>query len=808
MLENQSYVKVIVLIVAFCFLLQTARTQTVLPTSISQDYVVSKANSPYIANQDVQVRVGAKLTVEPGVTIFFQRNAGLYVAGNIDLTGTENEPIILKAASGLTKWEVLSIDEASDLVNIVWVEIYDCTEGDNPDRDRAAISIRKSDVLIDNCIIYNVDVPIFLNGCRDVKILNSVIHARESCDYVNFLESDGVIDNNEFVGNSSSNTDAIDFDGSQGIIRSNYFHDFTGYNTDAIDIGGEESSALIEYNIIDNINDKGISIGEKAAVEVNYNLIMNSTTGIASKDLSVVYASNNTLYQNGISYQAFSRDGVGWGGGELYIKNSIIVDSDIPIESRDNSTVTIDYSICNSQLFSGTGNLIADPFFLNPDQGNFNLGTNSPAIDAGDPNSPVDPDGTRADMGAFPSTQTSARGLIISEIHYRPAISGDWAGDYEFLELFNFGTETIDLSGFSFIAGVSFIFPFGIEILPEEYILVVKDLTKYNHLAVKLFQWWDGDLNDSGEEIIMRDEGDEVVFEFNYQNQFPWPSLGSANHSIELDSLNQDFTEPDFWRLSKLEGGSPGAPNDTGPIEGIMINEVLSKSTILFPDPDGDPSDWIEIINNSPQAIDIGGLFVSDISDEPGLYMIPEHSSLTTSIPSGGYIVLYASGENDKGILHLPFTLQSSGEQFGLFQYYNGEFRLLDFVNFPQMAEGESYGRVPDGSGEFRLLELPTPGAANVTTSVSPFESDMFDVLVFPNPAKDIITIFLSGTEGIEGLEIFDMQGVKWKTWYKKELNTPLTLKLNIHSEAFPPGIYFIRLIGSGNSIAKRFVIQ
>ena len=49
----------------------------------------------------------------------------------------------------------------------------------------------------------------------------------------------------------------------------------------------------------------------------------------------------------------------------------------------------------------GPWNIDEDPEFVNPDAGNYHLQMTSPCIDRGDPNFSPDPDGTRADIGAF-----------------------------------------------------------------------------------------------------------------------------------------------------------------------------------------------------------------------------------------------------------------------------------------------------------------------------------------------------------------------------------------------------------------------
>lgn len=89
-----------------------------------------------------------------------------------------------------------------------------------------------------------------------------------------------------------------------------------------------------------------------------------------------------------------------WGATGTF-QSCIIFFSSAQAITTDGGTALVSYSDIQGG-YSGTGNINEDPLFIDAENGDYHLQASSPCIDTGDSASPLDPDGSRADMGAFP----------------------------------------------------------------------------------------------------------------------------------------------------------------------------------------------------------------------------------------------------------------------------------------------------------------------------------------------------------------------------------------------------------------------
>lgn len=149
----------------------------------------------------------------------------------------------------------------------------------------------------------------------------------------------------------------------------------------------------------------------------------------------------------------------------------------------------------------------------------------------------------------------------------------------------------------------------------------------------------------------------------------------------------------------------------------LVINEFLASNNYGAVDENGDHDDWIEIYNAGDEAVDIGGMYVTDNLDELMTSQIPTTDPTLTTIEPGGFLVLWADKEPEQGILHLDdVKLSGDGEQIGLTD--TDGTTVLDSLTFGAQTTDISYGRVPDGEDTWAYFgfgydSMPSPGDAN-----------------------------------------------------------------------------------------------
>lgn len=163
--------------------------------------------------------------------------------------------------------------------------------------------------------------------------------------------------------------------------------------------------------------------------------------------------------------------------------------------------------------------------------------------------------------------------------------------------------------------------------------------------------------------------------------------------------------------------------------EPVRITEIMAENKDTLNDEDGDASDWIELHNPNPFAVDLAGLRLRDGQDT---WDFPAGAL----VEAGGYRVVFASAKNrvdPSGPLHTNFALNKAGEYLGLLRAADGTV-LSEFAPaFPVQGEDRSYGSwgTPAQLGYFGApLSRPTPGVANAGPGATGFLDDT-DALTF-----------------------------------------------------------------------------
>ena len=314
--------------------------------------------------------------------------------------------------------------------------------------------------------------------------------------------------------------------------------------------------------------------------------------------------------------------------------------------------------------------------------------------------------------------------LALTELMYSPAPAAgsttNNASSFEYLELMNTGTQTIDLRGFRFTEGIQFSFATGgVTLLgPGERVVVARDpaalVSRYGNIA-KLVGPFMGALANEGERLTLVGPVEETVFDFSYDPSW-YPATDGLGFALVPASEGQPpeaFSDAGGWRAGSVLGGTPGLPEPAAPaFPDVVINEVLTHT-------DPPLSGTIELLNRGTNVADIGGWLLSDDRRVPK-YTIPRGTRLQ---PGACYVRTEADFDSTPGVPP-SFNLSAAGEETYLFSA-DASGHLTGYCqgySFGAALNGVSFGRYVISTGEenFVAQDARTIGQTNGLPRVGP----------------------------------------------------------------------------------------
>lgn len=160
-----------------------------------------------------------------------------------------------------------------------------------------------------------------------------------------------------------------------------------------------------------------------------------------------------------------------------------------------------------------------------------------------------------------------AADLEFTEIMYNPSDDG-----FEFIEFRNRNPKLpLDLTGARFSAGIDFDFTPGTILNPGQYALVTRstNIPAFRHAyglhpGITVLGSYGGALANEGETVTVRaSAGSTNTSSVRYGVTPPWPTSpnGLGFSLVPAPGGNPDPDQPQHWKASNLQGGSPGGPD-------------------------------------------------------------------------------------------------------------------------------------------------------------------------------------------------------------------------------------------------------
>ncbi len=409
-------------------------------------------DTTYVVDDSIYVLLGDSLYIEAGAVLLFSGNFSFRVFGSLFALGEPADSIYVQPDTGVLSWKSLIFQVGSDSLSVVTychftgasgsaincyqtnITISHCTITGNAASWGGGIYCSTAHPTISECVITNNSSTFNGGGiyCTNSHptILNCIVtgNACNTGGGGSGMGGGGICCNH----NSSPIISGC-------VISGNHSSQFGG----GLSINDNSNPLISECTIGGNTADSsggGLYITTNSDPQIstctiNGNSSPNNGGGISCSGIQPSYPviSNCTVYGNSAA---------GSNGGGIYLSNSGATIVNTLVAGNFNArggvyfAASLDAELSYSDFydneggnFAGSGgptglaqlvglnangdscdqyfNIFLDPLLMDPTGGDFHLQAASPCVDAGDPASPLDPDSTVTDIGAYYFDQTA-----------------------------------------------------------------------------------------------------------------------------------------------------------------------------------------------------------------------------------------------------------------------------------------------------------------------------------------------------------------------------------------------------------------
>jgi hypothetical protein len=309
--------------------------------------------------------------------------------------------------------------------------------------------------------------------------------------------------------------------------------------------------------------------------------------------------------------------------------------------------------------------------------------------------------------------------------------------DYpDWIELYNSGTESVDLSGIYLTDTLGnptkWQFPDNTVIEAGGFLLIWADNASSSDGLHASFG-----LNASGEAVgLFAADGDSEIDSVVFDAQLSDVAYGR----LPDGTANWTYLTPTpgLQNEERESNGGPTEPVDEVP-EGLVINEFMADNAATIAGPDGNSPDWIELYNGGNESVNLAGMYLTDDLNNPMKWQFPND----TVIEAGGYLLIWADASDSAG-LHCGFGLRANGEDIALFA--SDGTTLIDSITYTKQLQDVSYGRVSDGAETWEHMLSATPSWGNNKKQQYDSESSVLTILILVGIFGVVAVLFVAIT--------------------------------------------------------------